>query len=244
MENQTRTGDDKPGIVVVTGGSKGIGKAIAQKFAADGYTILLCSRNEHNLREAAEEIQLLSNHVVIKTFSADLSDKAEVIAFAEWCIEQGTPSILVNNAGNYLPGNVWNEPEGYMEEMMNTNFYSAYHLTRLLLPDMILDGNGHIFNICSVASLHAYEGGGSYSISKFALNGFSQNLRHELKKTGIKVTAVFPGAVMTETWGDFDNTENRIMEAEDIATMVLAASKLSKQAVVEEILLRPQLGDL
>jgi short-subunit dehydrogenase len=74
---------------------------------------------------------------------------------------------------------------------------------------MILEGNGHIFNICSVASLHAYEGGGSYSISKFALNGFSQNLRHELKKTGIKVTAVFPGAVMTETWGDFDNTANR-----------------------------------
>jgi short-subunit dehydrogenase len=131
-----------------------------------------------------------------------------------------------------------------MEEMMNTNFYSAYHLTRLLLPDMILEGKGHIFNICSVASLNAYEGGGSYSVSKFALNGFSQNLRHELKRTGIKVTAVFPGAVMTETWGDFDNTANRIMEAGDIASMIVAASKLSQQAVVEEILLRPQLGDL
>lgn len=242
MENQTRP--SKAGIVIVTGGSKGIGKAIAQKFALDGYTILLCARNEHNLKEAAAEIQLQSNHAVIKTFSADLSDKTELIAFAEWCLQQGTPTVLVNNAGNYLPGNVWNEPEGHMEEMMNTNFYSAYHLTRLILPDMILDGNGHIFNICSVASLHSYEGGGSYSVSKFALNGFSQNLRHELKKTGIKVTAVFPGAVMTETWGDFDNSTNRIMEAEDIATMVFAASKLSKQAVVEEILLRPQLGDL
>lgn len=244
MENQTRAGNDKPRIVVVTGGSKGIGKAIAQKFAETGHTILLCARNENNLRQAADEIQVQNNHAAVKTFSADLSDKTEITSFAEWCLQQGTPSILVNNAGTYLPGNAWNEPEGNMEEMMNTNFYSAYHLTRLLLPDMILEGNGHIFNICSVASLHAYEGGGSYSISKFALNGFSQNLRHELKKTGIKVTAVFPGAVMTDTWGDFDNTANRIMEAGDIATMILSASRLSKQAVVEEILLRPQLGDL
>ena len=186
MENQTSTGADKPGIIVVTGGSKGIGKSIAQKFAEDGNTILLGARNEHNLRQAAEEIQALYKHAIIKTFSADLSDKKEVSVFAEWCLQQGTPTVLVNNAGNYLPGNVWNEPEGNMEEMMNTNFYSAYYLTRLLLPGMILDGNGHIFNICSVASFHAYEGGGSYSISKFALNGFSKNLRHELKKTGIE----------------------------------------------------------
>src|SRR6187401_1605731 len=108
MENQTRTGNDKQGIIVVTGGSKGIGKAIAQKFAETGYTILLCARNENNLRQAAEEIQVQSNHAIVKTFSADLSDKTEITAFAEWCLQQGTPSILVNNAGNYLPGNVWN----------------------------------------------------------------------------------------------------------------------------------------
>lgn len=244
MENQTRTHDEKPGIAVITGGSKGIGKAIAEKFATAGYTILLCARNENNLRETAEEIGVKHKHAVVNYFSADLSDKTAVIAFAEWCLQQGTPTILVNNAGTYLPGNTWDEPGGNMEEMMNTNFYSAYHLTRLLLPGMISAGHGHIFNICSIASIHAYDGGGSYSVSKFALNGFTRNLRHELKKTGIKVTAVLPGAVMTETWGDFDNSANRIMEAEDIAVMVLAASGLSEQAVVEEIVLRPQLGDL
>jgi short-subunit dehydrogenase len=103
---------------------------------------------------------------------------------------------------------------------------------------------GHIFNICSIAGLKAYEGGGAYSISKFALNGFSQNLRHELKSTGIKVTTVLPGAVMTDSWAGFDNSHGRIMEAEDVATMVFAATQLSPQAVVEEIVLRPQLGDL
>jgi short-subunit dehydrogenase len=109
---------------------------------------------------------------------------------------------------------------------------------------MIKNGGGHIFNMCSIASLQAYEGGGGYSISKFALNGFSQNLRHELKSTGIKVTAVFPGAVLTDSWGNFDNSNGRIMESDDIAAMVYAASNLSPQAVVEEIVLRPQLGDL
>lgn len=103
---------------------------------------------------------------------------------------------------------------------------------------------GHIFNMCSIASLAAYSNGGSYSISKFALNGFSKNLREEMKPHHIKVTAVFPGAVMTDSWGDYDNSANRIMEAEDIAKMMFASAMLSPQACVEEILIRPQLGDL
>ncbi len=242
MENEKLFAAEK--TVIITGASRGIGKAIAEKFAAEGQTILLCARNENNLLQAAEELRKQFSQASIKTFAADLAIKKELDLFGQWCLQQGVPGILVNNAGTYLPGNVWDEPEGNMEQMMNTNFYSAYRLTRLLLPAMIQKKEGHIFNICSVASLHAYEGGGSYSISKFALNGFSQNLRHELKKTGIKVTAVFPGAVMTDTWGEYDNSSNRIMEANDIADMIWAATKLSPQAVVEEIVIRPQLGDL
>ena len=131
-----------------------------------------------------------------------------------------------------------------MEAMLAVNFYSAYYLTRALLPSMVSRKSGHIFNLCSIASLKAYKGGGSYSVSKFALNGFSQNLRQELIPLGIKVTAVFPGAVYTDTWGDFDNSSHRIMEAEDISNMVFAASQLSSSAVVEELTIRPQLGDL
>lgn len=109
---------------------------------------------------------------------------------------------------------------------------------------MIARRQGHIFNMCSIASLQAYHNGGSYSISKFALMGFSKNLREELKQYNIKVTAVYPGAVMTESWSGFDNTTQRIMEADDIAAMIVAATKLSPQAVVEDIIIRPQLGDL
>jgi short-subunit dehydrogenase len=109
---------------------------------------------------------------------------------------------------------------------------------------MLQKGKGHIFNICSIASLDAYENGGSYSISKFALLGFSKNLRLELKDKGIKVTAVCPGAVYTNSWKGSGVDPKRIMEAEDIADMIYAASQLSPQAVVEDIVMRPQLGDL
>jgi NADP-dependent 3-hydroxy acid dehydrogenase YdfG len=104
--------------------------------------------------------------------------------------------------------------------------------------------SGHIFNICSIASLHAYENGGAYSISKYAMYGFSKNLREEMKPHGIKVTSVFPGAVLTDSWGNYDNSKKRIMEAADIAEMVYASSQLSPAACVEDIVIRPQLGDL
>jgi short-subunit dehydrogenase len=109
---------------------------------------------------------------------------------------------------------------------------------------MISAKAGHIFTMCSVASLGAYPNGGSYSISKFALLGMTKNLRHELKQHGIKVTAVIPGAAYTDSWKESGLPEQRFMEAEDIASMIYAATLLSPQAVVEEIVMRPQLGDI
>jgi short-subunit dehydrogenase len=230
--------------VIITGASKGIGKAIAVNFASENNKLLLCARNKILLKETAEYLQQKFPAAEILFFACDLSVKENVFAFANWCLLQGSPDIIVNNAGKYIAGNVLDEPENSLQAMLDTNLFSAYHLCRMLLPKMMIKKSGHVFNICSVASLHAYKGGGGYSISKFALNGFSQNLREELKPHGIKVTAVFPGAVFTDSWSNFDNSNNRIMEVEDIAAMILTASKLSPQAVVEEIILRPQLGDL
>jgi short-subunit dehydrogenase len=221
-----------------------MGKAIAMKFAKDAHTLFFCSRTKETLEKTAAEIKTIFPSSTVHSFVADLSVKDEVISFGKFCLQNGTPDIVVNNAGYYLPGNCIDEAEGTLDSMLQTNLYSAYYLTRTLVPEMIKRKSGHIFNICSIASLKAYKGGGGYSISKFALNGFSQNLRQELLPHGIKVTAVFPGAVLTDTWGDFDNSSNRIMEVNDIADMIYASTKLSKVAVVEEIVLRPQLGDL
>ena len=232
--------------IVITGASKGLGKAFALQFAKHGHTLLLCARNEATLLTTAAEIKLLYTNCTIHTKAADLSNKKAVIAFGNWCLSIGVPDILINNAGQFIPGSVHNEADGILEQMIQTNLYSAYHLTRTILPAMqqSTSSNKHIFNICSIASVQAYSNGGSYSISKFALLGFSKNLREELKPHNIKVTAVLPGAAYTDSWIGSGIDENRIMEANDVAAMVFAASQLSTKACVEEILLRPQLGDL
>jgi short-subunit dehydrogenase len=229
---------------VITGGSRGIGKAIARKFAANGYNLFLCSRHEESLLSTAEELTAEFPSVTVQAKAFDLGKKQQARFFARWVLElAGSVDILVNNAGTFVPGNVSDEPEGALEEMLDVNLCSAYHLTRALLPRFLEQRSGHIFNIGSIAGLKAYPGGGSYSISKFALHGFSKNLRHELMPHGIKVTMLMPGAVFTDSWKGFV-AEERIMQADDIAQLVYTASQLSPQATVEEIVVRPQLGDL
>lgn len=230
--------------IIITGASKGMGKALAEIFAANGHDLFLCSRGELSLYKVVEELQTKFPEVTVKAKPVDMSKKEEVLDFANWCLSIAVPDIVINNAGLFQPGNVLDEAEDSLEKHIETNLYSAYHLTRSLSPKMIEKKAGHIFNICSIAGLKAYNNGGAYSISKFAMNGFSMNLREEMKPHGIKVTTVHPGAVMTDSWGDYDNSSKRIMEADDIAKMVYAASQLSLQACVEEIVIRPQLGDL
>jgi short-subunit dehydrogenase len=230
---------------IITGASRGLGKAIAEKFAAGGYHLYLVSRSADALERTADELAEKYPAITVRWKAFDLRDKQQAIQCGRWIIGQGGDAdILVNNAGQFIPGSISNEEDGVLERMMEVNLYSAYHLTRVLLPGMIHRKKGHIFNICSIASLKAYPNGGSYSISKFALAGFSANLREELKPHGIKVTALYPGAVYTDSWAGSGIDPVRIMEAADIAEMVYACSRLSPQATVEDIILRPQLGDL
>jgi short-subunit dehydrogenase len=230
--------------VLITGASKGIGRAIAEQFAAAGHTLFLCSRSEKHLYDTVSVLQTQYPGCTIKAKPVDMAKSKEAKDFGEWCLSFGVPGIVVNNAGQFLPGSVHNEAEGTLERMIEVNLYSAYHLTRTVLPAMITAGQGHIFNICSIASLTAYPNGGSYSISKFALLGFSKNLREELKPHYIKVTAVCPGATMSGSWDGVAIDPRRIMEADDVAKMIYTASQLSAMADVEDIIMRPQLGDL
>jgi short-subunit dehydrogenase len=231
--------------IVITGASKGIGFAIAKIFVQHQHNVLLCSRNEHDLETASNQLQAIKANVNIHYKAADLSKKEECINFVNWCkITVPKIDVLVNNAGQFLPGSIYNEAEDVLDQMLHTNVYSAYHVTRGLVEDMIKNKAGQIFNICSIASIQPYANGGSYSISKYALLGFSKNLREELKPFNIKVSAVLPGAVHTNSWAGSGVPESRIMEANDIAIMIYAATLLSPQAVVEDIVMRPQLGDL
>lgn len=230
--------------IVISGASKGIGKAIAGRFAAAKNNIFICSRNENELAEAANELNERYPGRV-KYFAADLTDKNAILKFSDWISNQNISiDVLINNAGRFIPGSIYNEEEGVLEKMISNNLFSAYHLTRALLPAMMKKKSGHIFNMSSIAALSAYNNGGSYSISKYALMGFSKNLREEMKPFNIKVTTVYPGAVFTASWEGSDVLPERIMEANDIANMVFASSLLSPSACVEDIVIRPLLGDL
>ncbi len=232
-------------LAVVTGATKGIGREIVNIFAGGGFDIAACARDTTNLEQLKQSIKLDYPSVKIWTKSVDMSKKSEVVNFGKWILENaGVPEVLVNNAGVFYPGAILEEKDEALETMIDTNLYSAYHLTRGLVPAMVEKGRGHIFNMCSTASIMAYPNGGSYCISKFALLGMSKVLREELKETGLRVTSILPGPTYTASWEGVEIPEERFMKASDIGQAVWDVYNLSAHTVVEELVLRPQLGDL
>lgn len=227
--------------IIISGGSQGIGKALVKKFLENGFRVFTCGRNAEKLTNLKQEFG--DSH--LHTFVADLSDKKQVAHFAQWVLNQESEiDILINNAGYFLPGQIQNEEDGVLESQIEANLYSAYHLTKSILPSMQKSKSGHIFTICSTASITAYTAGGSYCISKFALLGFTKVLREELKTQGIKVTAVLPGATLTPAWDGVNLPDSRFIPAEDVASTIFSASTMNASTVIEEILIRPQLGDI
>lgn len=230
--------------IVVTGGTKGIGKAIIQKFAKEGFDVFTCSRNSSDLQQLKADFEFDFPNQNIYVMTADLSIKEKVNEFAQMVKGHAIPDVIINNTGIFLPGSIHSEPEGNFELMMQTNLFSAYYLTRAFTSALIERKSGHIFSIGSIAGLTAYANGGSYAISKWAMLGFTKCLRQELKEFNIKVTSVLPGATFTASWEGVDIPVERFMKVEDIAESVWSAYNLSPYSVVEEIIIRPQLGDL
>jgi len=241
-----KTVDSSSQLVVVTGGSQGIGRALVERFLQAGYAVATCARSAEGLaqlRAALPEAVLGRLH----TLSADLGQWSDCQRFAEFAQSIGMPlAVLVNNAGAFVPGRLQDEPAdgSRLRDMLSANLLSAYDVTRALLPAFITQRSGHIFTICSTASLMAYPNGGSYGIAKFALLGFTKTLREELKTQNIRVTAVLPGATLTRSWEGVGEDATRFIRCEDVAEAVFSAFSLSPQAVVEELVIRPQLGDL
>lgn len=229
--------------IVVTGGTKGIGRAINEAFAGIGFNIISCARNQEDLKILKDDLNNKYPEAKVYTQVCDMGKKEEVLNFATTIKQQfSNIDVLVNNAGVFMPGTIETESDGTFETLMNLNIGGSYHITRALLP-LIKMCQGHIFNICSTASITAYTNGGSYCISKFAMLGMSKVLREELKPQGVRVTAVLPGATLTNSWEGTSLPETRFMNPNDIAKAIVECYQL-KTAVVEELLLRPQLGDI
>lgn len=230
--------------VVVTGASKGIGYAVAHRFAMAGHHLFIVARNPQDLESAKSDL-LLAGATSVNVFAADLSITSSVEATVAAILSvYNQIHVLVNNAGLFLPGTMMEEPDGQFNHLMLTNVTSAYGITRGLWGRMKGVERAHVFNMCSIASVTAYAAGGSYSVAKFALLGFTKSLRLEGLPCGIRVSAILPGATLTNSWAGVDLPESRFMRPLDVAESIYTAFEINERTVMEEVLLRPILGDL
>lgn len=229
---------------VITGASKGIGFSVAKRLAEANFSLFIVGRNLERLNEVKSQLLSLGSPEV-HVFSGDLSqsDVAKQCVDAVWG-QWKSLTVLVNNAGVFLPGTMMEENEGQFETLMTTNMNSAYYITRGLWPLLKLSNRAHVFNMCSIASITAYAAGGSYSVSKFAMLGFSKSLRLEGMPHGIRVTAILPGATLTDSWAGVDLPPSRFMKPEDVANTIYTAFLINENTAMEEVVLRPILGDI
>ena len=231
--------------LIITGGSKGIGRSIAINFAKNNFDIFTCSRNQDELNKLESEIKSINPKIKVSTLVSDLSTKEGSLNFIDFVIKNTNKiDVLVNNVGTFIPGKLIEEEDSALEQMININLYSNYWVTKGLVNLMTNKKEGHIFNMCSIASKVAYANGGSYCISKFAFYGMSQCLREELKDFNIKVTSVLPGAVRTGSWDGTLLPDDRFIKPDDVSSSIYSAYNTSKGATIEEIIIRPQLGDI
>jgi NADP-dependent 3-hydroxy acid dehydrogenase YdfG len=222
-------------VAVVSGGTKGIGRSICE----------LLLENQFKVYTSARTIDNEFKHQNLIQYKADLSKKQEVVAFAKNVKDaESTVDILVNNVGVFLPGSLMEEDDGVFELQVNTNLASTYHLTRALISQIKKSQSSYIFNICSTASVTPYVNGGSYCISKYAQLGFTKVLREELKNEKIRVSAVLPGATLTNSWSGTDLPKDRFLAPESVAQLIWSAYQLPQNTVLEEITVRPMDGDI
>lgn len=225
---------EKKRIAVISGGTRGIGRALVDRFLDEGFQVFTSARK-------AVEADREGLHI----YQADLSVKEEVAAFGAWLSTQCEHvDCLINNVGTYIPGQISTEEDGVFETQLNTNLGSTYHLTRAALPLVKSSERGYIFNICSTASIMPYVDGGSYCISKYAQLGLTKVLREEMKEYKVSVTAVLPGATLTSSWEGTDLPPERFIDPKSVAQLIWSTYQLQDSTIVEEILIRPMDGDI
>lgn len=223
---------------IITGATKGIGKAIAVKLAETGYNLAICARNKTDLENFAQSLSYTG--VRIFTFQADCSIKEDVDLFCK-AVQEELPSVdvLVNNAGTFLPGAMLDEPDENFDTQLDLNVKAAYYLSKFFGKIMREQQSGHIFNICSVASKQIVENAGSYSVTKATLLSLNNVFREELLKFNVKVTAILPGSTLTASWEGTDIPAERFVQPEDIAKTLHTILSLSSGVNVDEITIKP-----
>ncbi len=225
---------------LITGASEGMGKAISESLAKEGYDLILCARREETLSTFRDGLLQSHPHLKIRIVAIDFSKPEDVKALEKLALAEFPDlDVLVNNVGSFQPGSLLTGQEDALETMLQVNLMAAYRLARIFAKGMAARKQGHIFAIGSIGGKEAVKGAGSYSVTKFALQGLMINLREELKEWGVKVTSILPGSTLTSSWKGTTIPADQFILPEDIAEAVLSCLRMSKGANVEEILVRP-----
>jgi 3-oxoacyl-[acyl-carrier protein] reductase len=225
-------------VALITGGSRGIGRAIALRLAALGASIAICGRDAKALQDTSTELQKVAARVFSQV--ADVCRSADVtslVASTEAAL--GPISILVNNAGIGLFGPAHEKSEADWDRVLDTNLKGVFLVSRAVAPSMIRQGSGDIINISSLAGRNAFAGGGLYCASKWGVQGLSACMAEDLRGHGIRVGVICPGSVATEFAGRGAKDASKALTPQDVAHAVAMVATQGPQSFLSEIQLRP-----
>lgn len=226
---------------LVTGGSRGIGRAIAGRLAELGATVVITGRKQRDLEDAATTINSAGGKCV--PLNCDVTDLQSVAHAADEVKRRfGSLRVLVNNAGiggfssplHELPPEDW-------DTILNTNLRGVYYCIRAFAPMMIASGGGDIINISSLAGKNPLPKGAAYAASKWGLNGLSYSLAEELRGNNIRVTVICPGSTNTDFGADSGKNKSKMLQGDDIAHVVEMLVTQEQRSFVSEVLIRPLL---
>ncbi len=232
---------------IVTGGSKGIGRAIAEELAGMGYNLVLVAKDKKGLKKTAEEIRKKCKRNM-EIFPCDLSSTKEIDSFIKFCATlEIIPDVLVNNAGTFIGGTTEDASLESYDKLQSINIRGMFYLTQKLIPLIKKSQVKRIVLISSVRALDQYpdgEGGALYAISKWALRGWARSMREELRKYKIGVTVIYPGAVFTDIWKGTKTAKGEFIDPKDVAKAVGATLSIGSQTVIEELVIMPLAGNI
>lgn len=220
---------------LITGGSRGLGKATALALAAEGVHIAITGRNEDALLETVAELQAFGVKAIYSVF--DVSNFEEVkkgIAYIQEAF--GAIDILINNAGIASFGSFVEMDPAKWQEIINVNVMGIYYVTHQVLPGMIERNTGDIINVSSTAGLRGNANTSAYTASKFAVVGLSEALMMEVRKHNIRVSTLIPSTIATDmalSLNLTDGNPDKVLQAEDFAELVVAQLKLNRRAILK-----------
>ena len=230
---------------IITAATKGIGRAAAIAFATEGVNLAICARTGDYLEAFKNELLAVNPAIKVFVSVTDCSVKEQVLKFAADAEQAlGFIGIIVNNVGMYTYSTILDDNDESFEKNVNTNLAPAYLLYRYFGKAMIAAREGHIFTICSAASINPVPEAGAYSVTKYALLGLNKVMRLEMQPHGVKVTAIIPGSTLTNSWDGIPVEKDKMVLPEDIASAIINTYRMSGGANVDEIIIKPVSGQV